>query len=403
MKKIAYVDIDGTLIISRKESPSLILNPELVKRLKTYDEIVLITQRCALIRIPTIKRLFGMDNPHPEDLISTKQAVTALQVALGSHKPIRVSTSVDQHFGNPTQYYQETFENLEDGFMAKAIQRKQEAEEKDDAEPLDIQPIIKTEITKIRQTWQEVYGETKPVPEDDLALVPNDKKMQFITLTQYLLANYPQNTGAPKAQIDFYDDNFLNLQEVNADLNKRSPEEKPYTVNYFWAVGTFIFNPSSIAAAYERPDHSASEILKMASNSNDETNLEKKNNQNKRWLLYQLYEYIRENPPTQHSEVVKTFCPTFFLKADADIAKNKRSAAEKLIGIIKNDPSMLSDCTYDSENPYMDFSPGELVALRNHRLEPLLKTYLPKLYASLPESENFLKVVFHMPNSSNNP
>ncbi|CDZ76648.1 hypothetical protein BN59_00922 [Legionella massiliensis] len=191
-KKVAFVDIDGCLVENGK------LNQALVEQLKAYDEVILFTQRSKFLQVGQVSRpyILAEQVPAKEEIINTPDAVQALSTILG--KPIKVSTSVDRFFGNPTEYYESRLKDFEERL-------KEEASSKGDQ--VDIASFnleVRTEVEKIRAALGQ---DERKSPGD---FYPQGKVEQC----QELINHLPQLMGTSDFVIDYYDDSQRNLKEV---------------------------------------------------------------------------------------------------------------------------------------------------------------------------------------------
>jgi hypothetical protein len=204
VKKVALVDIDGCLIESRK------LNYALVEQLKSYDEVILFTQRSIYLQSGQIPRAYLLDNPPGhDDIVNTPDLVNALNAILP--RPVKVSTSVDHIFGRPTQYYEMTLRSFEEDLKDHAQHARNDEEYK---QPFDLQEKYSSEIETVRNHFK------KPEHENPSNFYPQGK----IEQCQALLIELPALLeNEDSFEIDFFDDNIDNLTEVmNAKDNQLS-------------------------------------------------------------------------------------------------------------------------------------------------------------------------------------
>ena len=189
-KKIALVDVDGTLLIGGE------LNTNLLKHLKEggYDQIWLFTQRAAFLTRDVCLLALRSDLTDPET-IAFQSTLTGVKTALegeGLHIT-GVSTSFDLPLGhNPGEYYTTTLKDLDPqiaSYLALWMS------DRDSAPPESITKIFEEEDK-----------------EEFFSIVKN-KNMQMTTLLQHIQRLTPT---ASNAEIIFFDDhpgNFAQMHE----------------------------------------------------------------------------------------------------------------------------------------------------------------------------------------------
>lgn len=199
-KKAAFVDIDGCLVIEGK------LNQALVEQLKAYDEIILFTQRSMYLQVGQISRSYLLSGEVGEDtIVNTCDAVDALSKAIG--KKVKVSTSVDQCFGPPTEYYETALKPFEQ-------QLKEEAASKKDK--LDFAPFNKR-VSDEAAVVRKHFG-----IEDERAAPDTFYPQGKVEQCQGLMSHLPQLLGTEDITVDFFDDSKRNLNEViDSDLRQK--------------------------------------------------------------------------------------------------------------------------------------------------------------------------------------
>lgn len=192
--KVAFVDIDGCLVSDGK------LNNRLVERLQEYDEIILFTQRSKYFQIQQIPRAFILRDTPPEEsaIVNTPDAVNALENVIP--KRVRVSTSIDFTFGDPTAYYETVLGPFESAL-------KEELKAKGDKFDRDrFNQMVQPETLALRSC----LNTDENIPVD--VLYPRDKVGQFESLASFL--PYLLNVDSEQISIDYYDDSIQNLEEV---------------------------------------------------------------------------------------------------------------------------------------------------------------------------------------------
>ncbi len=191
MKKIALVDIDGCLIQNGK------LNLDLVKKLQEYDEVILFTQRSKYIQTGQLPRHY-FSNPDSTSIVTTPQAVDALQER--THKTVRVSTSLDPYFGEPTEYFERELRSFESR-MQKALIAHVAVHPDDPFERGTFNDEYESEVSSVRKALKQEEN----VPPD--RFYPIGKVEQYIHLTKSL-------QSSSECSIDYFDDRSANMQEI---------------------------------------------------------------------------------------------------------------------------------------------------------------------------------------------
>lgn len=212
-KRVAFVDIDGCLVIGGK------LNHALVEQLKSYDEVILFTQRSKFLQIGQITRAYLLSEDVKEDtIVNTPDAVDALSQAI--KKPVKVSTSVDQYFGAPTEYYETSLKVFEQDL-------KEEAQKKDP----DLKAFNKR-VTEEAGTIKKHLNITdeRASPE---TYYPQGKVEQC----QGIMVHLPRLLGTEEdVTVDFFDDSKRNHTEI-IDSDDKDLPKKP---NCMVVSGSYI-------------------------------------------------------------------------------------------------------------------------------------------------------------------
>lgn len=193
--KVALIDIDGCLVQNNQ------LNPEIIKRIKeeNYDQVILFTQRAKFLQIGQISRKYILDDvkPSSQDIVTTEDAVQALQKQLGQE--VMVSTSIDQYFGEPLQYYETSLKYFEQELKQDCQKHEEGFDQK------KFNRYVSEELSILRQELQ-INDATMPPVE----YFPQKKDEQYKVLLNHL----KQMNPSANISIDFFDDRKANLAEV---------------------------------------------------------------------------------------------------------------------------------------------------------------------------------------------
>ena len=204
-KKVAFVDIDGCLLIDGQ------LNPALVEKLKGYDQVILFTQRSKMVQLDNL-RLKSRASRKGE-LVLTSDIRKALKEQLG--KEIQLSSSVDSAMGRePMAYVQdiEAFENKLYPLLLKLADADHKASDEERQE-LDRYKDDAREEAKLVAPPNEDYT-TEELLSRAHEFYPKGKQEQYETLRKALVSGNPSE----EIEIDFFDDNEANVAEVEASL-----------------------------------------------------------------------------------------------------------------------------------------------------------------------------------------
>jgi hypothetical protein len=197
--KVALVDIDGCAVQDGK------LNQTMVDILRKggYDQVFLFTQRNTFLQVAQITRAYAMADtiPNIDQVITTVDAVEQLSGAIG--KPVAVSTSVDQFFGQPTAYYQETLAPFEKAVKEEALRARTKSKSMDDFNAKQFNPQIEADTERMRKQ----LGINDP--RVNMAnLIPEGKVNQY----RFLINNLPISSN-DAIEVDYFDDSMRNLDE----------------------------------------------------------------------------------------------------------------------------------------------------------------------------------------------
>ncbi|KTD61485.1 Dot/Icm T4SS effector [Legionella santicrucis] len=195
--KIALVDIDGCLVQKGQ------LNSNIVKRIKeeNYDQVILFTQRSKYIQSLQLPSKFLLNDEG--GIITTEEAVKKLEEQLNGKK-VKVSTSVDEFFGEPCNYYEAELKKFEQDF------RKEYKENGDNANKAPFVCDANEELTQIR-TKKGI----SEVNQDPYSYFPQGKVEQY----QFLINRLHQTNSSENLAVDFFDDHIDNLKEVDQSKN----------------------------------------------------------------------------------------------------------------------------------------------------------------------------------------
>ncbi len=211
--KIAFVDIDGTLI---KHDGSI--NLELIEILKGYDEVVLFTQRSKYIQAANI--VAQLTNLAPKE--SVPEFLTTGQVisALHAHgiRQVKVSTSVDAQFGSPTEYYKSELASFEEKAFKAGLAIKANPEDRSALN--EVNELAGDEVKKMREALKGVLGPEKVEGRPD-NFYPRDKIQQYRILRDHYSKIYPG-----MMEVSIFDDRVENLKEI-LDSDIIPQEQKP--------------------------------------------------------------------------------------------------------------------------------------------------------------------------------
>lgn len=196
-RKVAFVDIDGTLIINGK------LNLQLVDKLKEYDDVILFTQRSKFLQVSQLVSAISripITDSLPE-LTTTSHVLLALQ-AHGIH--VRgVSSSVDHYFGEPLAYYQSgEMERFEADAYKVGIDLRYDRDT-DQVPRLNL--AVQQEFEIIKSSSQSDSARLQPSD-----VYPKDKVEQYQRLLQSCRVNYPYE----QIDVTVFDDSETNLDEI---------------------------------------------------------------------------------------------------------------------------------------------------------------------------------------------
>ena len=213
IKKVALVDIDNCLLQNGA------LNIALVERLKSdgYDEIILFTQRSKFIQEG---QLFYHVNDGHNGLVSTPDILQALSEQ--GLPDVKVSTSVDQYHGQPTEYYHRDSDGL-GAFESRWLAALRKQEEHVDRSSFTLEK--NKEIEGVRASLR------LSLDAHPNSFYPRGKVDQYQhLLKEKLLRDIPEGQ---QLQVDYFDDSGSNIFEIMDDLagENRSPADVKFTAH----------------------------------------------------------------------------------------------------------------------------------------------------------------------------
>lgn len=309
-KNIALINIDGHLAENGK------FNNNLEEQLENFDEVILFTDRSifkSLKQSPEKSSFFVCD--FVENLSQTLK------------KPVRVFTTVDQYFGNPCTYYQETLKNFE--LKLKTEQKKNPAQFDKQESILELK---EAEIKRIRKKSTSKQKDNK----NGIANI-----YKYTIVGQYtFLANYLRISSSETINLSYFDDNLDNLESVTREHGL------PIQPQCILVGASYLLLLELYQTIYgDRLNTTDKDFKKKVSH------VQKINNGINRLSLYHdMREAEREQ---SKSEYGSTWAAWF--KPKSISASIKLSAAEKAIRILKNEP-------------YVDINDKEIKALSKGRL-----------------------------------
>jgi len=226
-RKVAFVDIDGCLLIDGK------LNPELVKKLERggYDEIVLFTQRSMYMQSGQIPRTINQIYMENEEQLAdakdikthmhtTPQVIKALEKVLS--REVKLSTSVDSYVGNKQPFgYKDELQAFEDELASKHIEYCEKYGATADGEEAsqalaaihrEMKQKLNTESEAVRAGRQEEMQTNLQGSEPD-AFYPREKIAQYEACIRALGLNKDD-------VIDYFDDSLENLKAVSQKVQR---------------------------------------------------------------------------------------------------------------------------------------------------------------------------------------
>lgn len=209
---VAFVDIDGTLLIESQENGH-ILNPAIKPLLANFDIVCLFTARCKATTYFTFYRNNGFSTAEkPETFVPTHNRTIAYiqdQLTLAGIKVLLVSTTMDHFFGvNPGEYYHTELSSYERiiSDMCESANHNSANHKKEIFDPQRLEYLS----NGIQQ--EENYEKEK---EKQL---PKGKVEQYDHLCEYLQHEYSDKTFS----IFIFDDSIHNLEELALHIQKNS-------------------------------------------------------------------------------------------------------------------------------------------------------------------------------------
>lgn len=209
MKKVAFVDIDGCLLIDGQ------LNPALVEKLKGYDQVILFTQRSKMVQLINL----GLKaSAHKEgEKVLTSDIRKALQEQLG--KEIHLSSSVDSAMRREPMAYVQDIEAFETKLYPLLLKKADAAKELIPKEQGELERELERCHDEARDEAKRVAPPSAGYTSEELEsraheFYPEGKQEQYKTLRQALVVANPLE----EIQIDFFDDSEANAEEVKESL-----------------------------------------------------------------------------------------------------------------------------------------------------------------------------------------
>lgn len=331
-KKVALVDIDGCLIINGQ------LNMTLVNKLKQYDEIILFTQRSILMQYKNMQPYVTGLLETEDKLLTTFQVVEALQKEL--KKPVRVSSSLDQVFGFPLEYYEKKIKPYEEAYL------------NDDP---NANAMMMREIDAV---WEKSHPGEKRGPEiSPGTFYPEGKINQYVLVHAYLKSQ--QKFAKTPFTVDYFDDSRENLAEILGDQHQE--ETKP---SCKLVMGSEIINFDTYVRAYGQFSHMKPDQLAKKLEANDPGFMKQK-------LIADLLEMIPPSNLAQHKRLKMPFFKRE--KKDEPVLNKEERALLNVVDILERNARITElsreDFTILQQKKYKNIFPEGFFELTSPRPE----------------------------------